>query len=406
MTSGELEAYDARVVEQQRAAYEFVEKGLRDFIALNGADDVALLRDYAIALLEQAQANYGDAAAKVACDAYDEVVAALGVEADPAEMADAGDYDPEGFARYQAGKVAAGDIEGFIAAVAAEAEYRARLAANLTTSHNAERDHGKGVRFARVPTGRATCGFCVVMASLGFSYTSREAAGDVGARFNSYHRHCDCRVVAGVEGTTIDGYDPEWYKKVYYDARDTVSGDARRRWDALSYEEKKDKGPYSDFLYDRVFAEINTRSPDWVYRRKEPETTFETPELEEMIRKEHPHELATAARLKAHGMKTDFQVDEEIYIDEKTGRTQVRGLPDLANGYELKTLSGSASRNTINSHLKNASKKKGTVAVVFDNSDNPDLEDRELIEIIQGLRSFSRGRVYVIGKDGSYTLAR
>ena len=257
MTSGELEAYDARVVEQQRAAYEFVEKGLRDFIALNGSEDVALLRDYAIALLEQAQANYGDAAAKVACDAYDEVVAALGIEADPAEMADAGDYDPEGFARYQAGKAAAGDIEGFISAVAAEAEYRARLAANLTTSHNAERDHGKGVRFARVPTGVTTCGFCVVMASRGFSYASREAAGDVGARFNSYHRHCDCRVVAGVEGTTVEGYDPEWYDSVYRDAMRTAGC-----------------GP-SDI--DAIAKEINTRSPDWVYRKQPGKATYEKP---------------------------------------------------------------------------------------------------------------------------------
>ena len=286
MTSGELEAYDARVAEQQRAAYEFVEKGLRDFIALNGADDVALLRDYAITLLEQAQANYGDAAAKVACDAYDEVVSALGIEADPAEMADAGDYDPEGFARYQAGKAAAGDIEGFIAAVAAEAEYRARLAANLTTSHNAERDHGKGVRFARVPTGVTTCGFCVVMASRGFSYTSREAAGDVGARFNSYHRHCDCRVVAGVEGTTIEGYDPKWYDEVYRDAMETVGC-----------------GP-SDI--DAIAKEINTRSPDWVYR-KQPGKVTKDDEAKPM-----PKELAVADLLSLHGFDIHFRKTRSI----------------------------------------------------------------------------------------------
>ena len=346
MTSGELEAYDARVVEQQMAAYEFVEKGLRDFIALNGADDVALLRDYAIALLEQAQANYGDAAAKVACDAYDEVVAALGVEADPAEMADAGDYDPEGFARYQAGKVASGDIEGFIAAVAAEAEYRARLAANLTTSRNAERDHGKGVRFARVPTGRATCGFCVVMASLGFSYTSREAAGDVGARFNSYHRHCDCRVVAGVEGTTVEGYDPEWYDEVYRDAMETVGC-----------------GP-SDI--DAIAKEINTRSPDWVYRKQPGKITKDDGA------EPRPKELQAAEWLSKKGFDVHFRATR-ANEGKKTSDIFIGGPEGVP--WEMKQPTGDGKRN-ISNQFNEAKGQSGKI--VIDISKSPwDVSDIE-----------------------------
>lgn len=77
--------------------------------------------------------------------------------------------------------------------------------ANRTMRQNCERD---GVKYARVPTGAETCGFCIMLASRGFVYSTAKAAGEL----NHYHRSCDCKVVAGFDGVTeIEGYDPDAY---------------------------------------------------------------------------------------------------------------------------------------------------------------------------------------------------
>ncbi len=65
--------------------------------------------------------------------------------------------------------------------------------ANETTSHNVGRDSKKGARFARVPMGAHTCEFCMMLASRGFVYHTKETAGE----FGHYHGDCRCKVVAG-----------------------------------------------------------------------------------------------------------------------------------------------------------------------------------------------------------------
>lgn len=77
--------------------------------------------------------------------------------------------------------------------------------ANQTTIHNVARDSKKGVRFARIPMGAHTCTFCMMLASRGFVYHTRETAGE----FSHYHSNCRCKVVAGFPGTSVEGYDPD-----------------------------------------------------------------------------------------------------------------------------------------------------------------------------------------------------
>ena len=57
--------------------------------------------------------------------------------------------------------------------------------ANRTMTRNAMRD---GVRYARVPTGSETCGWCLMLASRGFVYASEATAG--GDRPDHYHAGC------------------------------------------------------------------------------------------------------------------------------------------------------------------------------------------------------------------------
>lgn len=71
-------------------------------------------------------------------------------------------------------------------------------------------------RWARVPSGKETCAFCLTMASRGFVYTSEHAAG----RGNKYHGRCDCvPTPEWSDSPRIDGYDPEGMYQMYLEAR-------------------------------------------------------------------------------------------------------------------------------------------------------------------------------------------
>lgn len=82
-----------------------------------------------------------------------------------------------------------------------------------TIAENIIRDPA-GVRYARVPSGPQTCTYCLMLASRGAVYLSKESASNL----NKYHGKCDC-VATPVWNNdltdlkTNEGYDPE----VYYD---------------------------------------------------------------------------------------------------------------------------------------------------------------------------------------------
>lgn len=71
-------------------------------------------------------------------------------------------------------------------------------------------------RFARVPSGPTTCAFCLMLASRGPVYWSRQTAGEM----SKFHSDCDCAVVPiGPRDELPDGYDPEALYRMYIDAR-------------------------------------------------------------------------------------------------------------------------------------------------------------------------------------------
>lgn len=71
-------------------------------------------------------------------------------------------------------------------------------------------------RWARVPSGKETCAFCLTMASRGFVYTSEHAAG----RGNKYHGRCDCvPTPEWSDDPRIEGYDPAAMYEMYLEAR-------------------------------------------------------------------------------------------------------------------------------------------------------------------------------------------
>lgn len=75
-------------------------------------------------------------------------------------------------------------------------------------------------RWARVPSGKETCAFCLTMASRGFVYGSEAAASFAGSRFEVYHGACDCvPTPEWSDDPRIDGYDPDGMYDMYLQAR-------------------------------------------------------------------------------------------------------------------------------------------------------------------------------------------
>ena len=69
---------------------------------------------------------------------------------------------------------------------------------------------GPETRYMRLPMGSETCEFCIMLASRGAVYRSRETAGYL----NHYHANCDCLVVPVIDGNYPEGYDQQvWLDK-------------------------------------------------------------------------------------------------------------------------------------------------------------------------------------------------
>ena len=218
--------YSKQIEQQQKAAQKYVESSLRYYLKADPDFDTAAFRSYAIEVLSQSYYKYGDAAAALAVMRYDKTMKALGVDVDGAEIAN--EWLQESVAssvNYYVKQARTHGAETVIKGLGSKAKDQPRKAANRTTIANAKRDAKKGVYYARIPSGTETCGFCLMLASRGFVYGSKEKAGFTGMKYNSFHNGCDCTIVAGARNSTVEGYDPDWYYAAYLDARRTCGGD-------------------------------------------------------------------------------------------------------------------------------------------------------------------------------------
>jgi hypothetical protein len=117
--------------------------------------------------------------------------------------------------RYAMGSWAKGVPEETITILLSALDRYTKYPARKTVIDAAKRH--KKLRFARVPTGSKTCEFCLLLASRGFVYWSRETAGE----FSRFHSHCDCLVVAGyADEVEIEGYDPDELYQRYREAQE------------------------------------------------------------------------------------------------------------------------------------------------------------------------------------------
>ena len=266
----------------------------------DGQDFDALLTA-AIAVLESILGAYTDLSAARAAESYDAMRAAQAVGGTYAAVADSrrnpGATQGALYAITKAFEDSKSEAR-FRADVVDRVDTEMRRAANQCIAHNAARDPKKP-RYARVPVGE-TCGFCLMLASFGYQYTSEEAA-------SHSHRKCNCRVVPSFGDAEVSGYDPDEMYGRYSDCLSALGGRSgiREEWNALPKEERdryieshggKAGSAFDAYVNKRVSQEIESRDPEWFATGKEPEPKYTKPRsaLE-------PHERKGVDWLKGNG---------------------------------------------------------------------------------------------------------
>lgn len=160
-------------------------------------------REVIVQALMAIMPTYIDAAAQAGAGLYDAVREASAGEAMGATAMSGYEQDAtEGAIKAFVQDIVDGKpVERFNRSVLDRVDYEMKRACNVSVAENAARDPLRP-RYARVPSGAETCSFCLMLASRGFVYTSREAASHA-------HAGCDCRVVPGFPGMEVEGYDPD-----------------------------------------------------------------------------------------------------------------------------------------------------------------------------------------------------
>lgn len=172
--------------------------------------------------------KYGEAAAALACEMYDAVAAAQGVSVPLAEPAATATYS-------ETAKAVRGTLSNQRNSVPDTVGRLVKQAGADTTLKNAARD---GAQFAWIPNGD-TCAFCMMLASNGWQYMSKDALRNGHAEH--IHPHCDCEYAIRFSGSGgVEGYDPDRYLDAYNDADGATWQDKVNAMRREQYAENKD----------------------------------------------------------------------------------------------------------------------------------------------------------------------
>lgn len=204
----QVEAYDKVLSAEQRRVLKLFDELYKQGKAIDSTLDVAGLRELAISSIHESLEVFGGAASEHALEFIEDTAGADTTDIEYHELDDETKHRIDRYVHSKAQHLVDGDEESFVELCKQILETEVHESANRTMRKAADK---LGLRYARVPMGGETCGFCLMLASRGFVYTSKESAGD-GAH---YHTHCRCKVVAGKKGDKVEGYDPEALYKEY-----------------------------------------------------------------------------------------------------------------------------------------------------------------------------------------------
>lgn len=193
----------------------------------NGLENGDALIEYAYALATK----YGEAAASLACQMYDQTAAAAHKTVKPAEPADTATY-PETAAAVN------GTLKQSVLpqSVGNSVGRLVKQAASDTTLKNARRDHAQ---FAWIPSGDG-CAYCQMIAANGWRNASKEVAE--GDHADHIHPNCQCEFAVRFSNDDgVAGYDPRAYKEKYDNADGDTAKEKLRSMEREYREEHKDE---------------------------------------------------------------------------------------------------------------------------------------------------------------------
>lgn len=213
-----------RLTAAQRELVRMAQNELAGFFATVDLSRPELVRDALLEIVPLLTREYGELAATIAAEWYEQVHPGAFLAQTAADT-----FPVEGVTqnvRYHAGALFTDDPYAALSGLSGALQRFIMFSGRETVARNVSIDPERP-RFARVPTGDKTCAWCSMLASRGFVYLTRETAGIVAS---DYHDDCDCQIVPAHEGPDahIAGYDPDLLYAQYLAAREeSGSGDPR-----------------------------------------------------------------------------------------------------------------------------------------------------------------------------------
>jgi len=284
---------------------------------------VANLRNMAIKSIKQALNAFSPQAGELAGELFDEIVKAEGVKARFRYHQTIEQGLVEKKVHYLAKDLVDGNNQKFIDACATLTRFYVHREANTNMYRNVARSN---IRWARVPSGTETCGWCFMLSTRGFDYTSELKAGGLGHKF---HLHCDCIIVPGTKETTIDGYKPEEMYARWVECANTLG--LEPTWE-------------NRFA---IIAECETRDFRWLYNGDKPKVTWHKTKAEFRKNSNGEQEIALIELLQSKGFNVTARKE-----DAPEGEKNI----DLLIGnilYEMKIPKSSIVRS-VESNLRHA----------------------------------------------------
>lgn len=214
--------YRSRLTSVSRKAADL----MTQYVEINGIDNTDKLIEYAYALATK----YGEAAAALACQMYDQTAEAAKAGVPRAEPANTATFE-------EAAEAINGTLKQSIlsGSIGNSTGRLVKQAASDTTLKNARRDHAE---FAWIPSGDG-CAYCQIIASQGWKRATKETAA--GNHADHIHPNCQCEfAIRFSKDDGVSGYSPDKYKKIYDDAEGRTAKEKIRSINRDVYAKNKD----------------------------------------------------------------------------------------------------------------------------------------------------------------------